>query len=139
MAKETILIIEDDSDIVELVRYNLERERYEVRDAVTGEEGLDLAVSLKPSLILLDLGLPGIQGLEVCRVLRQRMDTKTIPVIMLTARDDDADIVRGWTTGVDFYLTKPFELDELLLVVRRALEATDTGNSDDASTDKPAP
>ena len=88
MIEKKILIIEDDSDITELLRYNLERERFAVSIAGSGELGLDLAESIRPSLILLDLGLPGIQGLEVCKMLKGSKSTDWIPIVMLTARSE---------------------------------------------------
>jgi DNA-binding response OmpR family regulator len=134
MAIETILIIEDDPDIIELARYNLERERFKVLDAETGEKGLNLAISLQPSLILLDLGLPGIQGLDVCRVLRQRNSTKAIPIIMLTARGEESDVVVGLEMGADDYIPKPFKIRELVARVRAVLRRSQSrskGASDD--------
>ncbi len=114
MANATILLVEDDPDIVELVRYNLEREGFVVLDAGDGESGLEVAASGSPDLILLDLMLPGIGGLEVCRRLKQQESTRTIPIIMLTAKGEESDIVLGLGLGADDYVTKPFSPRQLI-------------------------
>ncbi len=121
MTNRSILIIEDDPDIAELVRYNLERERFRVRVAVSGEMGLDLVRSEPPDLIILDLGLPGVQGLEVCRCLKLRPEHARLPVIILTARGEESDVVLGLELGADDYLVKPFKVRELLARVRAVL------------------
>ncbi|NTV04144.1 response regulator transcription factor [bacterium] len=108
MAKDTILIVEDEEDIQELVRYTLEREGHVVVAAETGEKGLAAVRGARPALILLDLMLPGLDGREVCRRLKQDEATRSIPVIMLTARGEEADIVAGLELGADDYITKPF-------------------------------
>jgi DNA-binding response OmpR family regulator len=138
MAKK-VLVVDDEPPTVTAVELALQSEGIEVCTAADGAECLQAVATESPDLVILDVAMPVMDGFQALRVLRENAATKHLPVIMLTARDDDADIVRGWTTGVDFYLTKPFELDELLLVVRRALEATDTNSSDDASTDEPSP
>jgi DNA-binding response OmpR family regulator len=122
--KGTVLIIEDDPDIVELVRYNLEQENYSVVVAETGEKGLDLAWSDPPQLVLLDLGLPGIQGLEVCRVLKGSPRTQEVPVVMLTAKGEEDDVVAGLEIGADDYVRKPFRVRELVARVRAILRRT---------------
>jgi DNA-binding response OmpR family regulator len=121
MTNPSILIIEDDSDIAELLRYNLERERYRVRVAVSGEAGLDLVRSERPDLIILDLGLPGVQGLEVCRYLKLQPEYAKLPVIMLTAKGEESDVVLGLELGADDYLVKPFKVRELVARVRAVL------------------
>src|ERR1035438_8251886 len=108
MPKESLLLIEDDPDIVEVVQYNLEREGFRVHSARDGERGLQEANANHPSLILLDLMLPGMEGLEVCRALRQNRATKRIPLVMLTAKGEETDIVLGLEMGADDYVTKPF-------------------------------
>jgi DNA-binding response OmpR family regulator len=124
MDKKTILIIEDDPDIQELLKYNLERDGFEVLLTDTGEKGLQDAESLKPSLILLDLMLPGRPGLDVCRDLRDHEATRHIPLIMVTAKGEESDIVLGLELGADDYVTKPFSVRELVArihsVMRRA-------------------
>ena len=121
MSKETILIVEDEADLAEVVAYNLEREGYSVLKARTGEEGLKTAGSRLPALILLDLMLPGIGGLDVCRLLKSDDKTRNIPVIMMTARAEDADVVAGLELGADDYVTKPFSPRVLVARVRATL------------------
>lgn len=108
MQKEKILVVDDEEDILELVRYNLTREGYVVLCASTGEDGLNRAKSKLPDLIILDLMLPGIDGLDVARNLKNDNNTKNIPVIMLTAKGEEADIVTGLELGADDYISKPF-------------------------------
>jgi DNA-binding response OmpR family regulator len=121
MVGQGILIIEDDPDITELLIYNLERERFKVWTAPSGEHGLALAQGHRPSLILLDLGLPGIQGLDVCRLLKQDAKTLSIPIVMLTARGEESDVVVGLEIGADDYITKPFNVRELVARVKAVL------------------
>jgi len=108
MPKERILIVEDEEDILELVRYNLARENYQITCATTGENALKIAESELPALIVLDLMLPGIDGLEVARKLKNNSRTRNIAIIMLTAKGEEADIVTGLELGADDYVTKPF-------------------------------
>ena len=108
MQKEKILVVDDEEDILELVRYNLTREGYNVLCASTGEECLNNAKSKLPDLIILDLMLPGIDGLDVARSLKNDNNTKNIPIIMLTAKGEEADIVTGLELGADDYISKPF-------------------------------
>lgn len=108
-----VLFIEDDVQIQELVRCNLENEGFTVLAASDGQQGLDLARREKPDLIILDLTLPVIDGYDVCKILRAQKDTLTIPIIMLSARDDVADKVIGLELGADDYITKPFSPREL--------------------------
>jgi len=114
------LIIEDDPDIAETVRYNLASEGFATRVALTGEEGLSLALDRKntPSLIILDLMLPGMNGMDLCRRLRSEEHTRRIPVIMLTAKASESDRVGGLDVGADDYIAKPFSVRELLARVR---------------------
>lgn len=121
MAKEKILVIEDEEDIQELLAYNLSREGYQVLPAVNGEEGLRLAKNKLPDLILLDLMLPGMDGLEICRQLKKEPKTQSIPVLMLTAKSGEADIVTGLEMGADDYLPKPFSPRVLLARIRTVL------------------
>ena len=119
-----ILVIEDDPDIVELLRYNLERESYRVSSAVTGSEGLAELRRERPDLVILDLMLPETSGFEVCRRLRRDAETENLPVIMLTARSEEADVIAGIELGADDYIKKPFSPRELVArvgaVLRRA-------------------
>lgn len=121
MSEENILIVEDEKDIQELVRYNLSKEGYRVTCADSGEEGLKTALSLHPDLVILDLMLPGMDGLEVCRRMKKDAATAHIPIIMLTARGDESDIVAGLEMGADDYVTKPFSLKVLVTRIRAVL------------------
>jgi two-component system phosphate regulon response regulator PhoB len=121
MAHETVLIVEDEKDIAELVAYNLKREGFRTRIAESGEKCLAMATASPPSLILLDLMLPGVDGREVCRRLKAGEATRTIPVIMLTARGEDTDVVAGLELGADDYVTKPFSPKVLVARVRSVL------------------
>ncbi len=131
-----VLAVEDDKDILELITYNLEREGYEVTGAATGEGGIDAARSEKPDLILLDLMLPGIDGLEVCRRLKADPDTAHIPVIMVTAKGEDADVVTGFEHGADDYVTKPFSPRVLIARIRAAQKRCGRGRVTRNSTVK---
>lgn len=124
MAKGRILIIDDEEDLIELVRYNLEREGFQVKGATDGESGLDLASKETPDLVIVDLMLPGIDGLEVCRALRSGSRTSSIPVIMLTAKSAEADRIVGLELGADDYVTKPFSPRELAARVKAVLRRT---------------
>ncbi|RJQ40381.1 MAG: DNA-binding response regulator [Dehalococcoidia bacterium] len=108
---DKILIVEDDRNLLDTLKYNLRREGYEVVAAADGAEALDVARRAKPGLIILDLMLPGISGLEVCRILRKEM---TVPILMLTAKAEETDKIVGLEIGADDYMTKPFSLRELL-------------------------
>jgi two-component system phosphate regulon response regulator PhoB len=121
VALTSILAVDDEEDILELLRYNLSREGYRVRAAASGEEAVRLALSLLPDLILLDLLLPGMDGLEVCRRLKADARTRSIPLIMLTAKGEEADIVAGLELGADDYVTKPFSPRVLLARIRTVL------------------
>ncbi len=121
MAKERILVVDDEEDILELIRFNLVKDGYQVLAVPTGEEALDQAKRGAPDLILLDLMLPGLDGLDVCRRLKGSSDTSGIPIIMLTAKTEDADIVTGLELGADDYITKPFSPRVLLARLRAVL------------------
>ena len=116
-----ILIVDDEKDIVDLVAYNLEKEGHEVLKAYDGERAIQSIRSKGPDLVILDLMLPGIQGLEVCKRLRQDPSTAVIPIIMLTAKGDEIDKVLGLEVGADDYITKPFSLKELMARVKAPL------------------
>ncbi|HOK55632.1 MAG TPA: response regulator, partial [Armatimonadota bacterium] len=118
-----ILIVEDELPLLQTISYNLEQEGYQVIQAQDGLSGLDAARTSKPDLILLDIMLPGIDGLEVCRLLRKDMD---IPIIILTAKSREIDKVVGLEVGADDYVTKPFGMLELLARVRAALRRART-------------
>ena len=116
-----VLIVEDEPDILELVSYNLEQAGFEVIAAESGEEGLRLAEEKLPSLVALDLMLPGLDGLEVCRLLKQKARTRDIPVLMLTARAEEVDRIVGLELGADDYVVKPFSPRELVLRIKAIL------------------
>ena len=121
MAKESILVVEDEDDIRELLRYNLAKEGYQVTGSASGEEALKAVRVAMPDLMLLDLMLPGLDGLEVCRSLKQDPQTRNLPIVMLTAKGEEADIVAGLELGADDYVTKPFSLRVLLARLRAVL------------------
>jgi phosphate regulon transcriptional regulator PhoB len=116
-----ILIIDDEPDLVELVSYNLKKEGFRVLSAPDSEEALLTIKNTDVQLIILDLMLPGIQGLELCRIIRQNRKTEHIPIIMLTAKGDETDKIRGLETGADDYITKPFSPRELIARVNAVL------------------
>ena len=121
MNKGTILVIDDEPDLVELVQFNLKKDGYEVIVANDGQSGVDIALKHVPNLIVLDLMMPGIDGLEVCRQLRADSRTRGIPMIMLTAKAEEADRIVGLELGADDYVTKPFSPRELVARVRALL------------------
>jgi two-component system phosphate regulon response regulator PhoB len=113
-----VLAVEDDKDILELITFNLEKEGYEVTGVTSGEDGVDAARTEKPDLVLLDLMLPGMDGLEVCRRLKGDPNTSHVPVIMVTAKGEETDIVTGLELGADDYVTKPFSPKVLIARIR---------------------
>ena len=123
----TILLVEDEQDLLELLSYNLSREGFQVETAMTGEAGLKKAreIGKQLDLVLLDLMLPGIDGLEVCRTLKGRDHTNEIPIIMLTAKGEESDIVRGLEYGADDYITKPFSPRVLMARIGAVLRRRD--------------
>src|SRR5215470_12860413 len=140
----TILIVEDERDLTTLLRYNLEKEGYRVIEAHDGEEGLLVLNEERPDLVLLDWMLPQVSGIEVCRRIRTRPDTANLPIIMLTARGEESDRIRGLDTGADDYLHKPFSLAELLARIRAVMRrirpalASETIQFGDISIDRAA-
>jgi len=134
MAKERILVVDDEEDILELVNYNLTREGYEVLCAKSGEEAINMARKELPDLMVLDLMLPGMDGLEVTKALKSVNQTKTIPIVMLTAKGEEPDIVTGLELGADDYITKPFSPRILVARVRAVLRRQSSeSKEDDAS------
>jgi len=121
MVKESILIVDDEEDVLELVRYNLDKNGYNTETATTGEEALAKARAKLPDLVILDLMLPGIDGLGVCKKLKSDAKTEHIPIIMLTAKGEEIDIVTGLELGADDYVTKPFSPKVLVARVRKIL------------------
>ena len=118
---QKILVVEDEPDIRKLVNYNLVQERYKVLEAEDGEQALKIVQRDKPNLVILDLMLPGLSGLEVCKLLRERSETAKLPILMLTAKAGEADRVLGLEMGADDYLAKPFSPRELVARVRAIL------------------
>ncbi len=127
-----ILVVDDESTLVAALRYTLEREGFEVVTADRGDRGLSLAVERHPDLVILDVMLPGIDGFEVCRLLRRR---SSVPILMLTAKTDEVDKVVGLELGADDYLTKPFSMRELLARVRAMFRRSEMALSPDGSPD----
>ena len=134
MAQPKILIVDDEKNIVEAIRYNLEREGFRTLTAADGKRALELAQRELPDLITLDVMLPEHDGWEVCRRLRQDSRTKRIPVIMLTVKNDEADKIVGLELGADDYLTKPFSPKELLARIKAILRRTKEPAADDLVT-----
>ena len=126
MPKRQILIIDDEKDIVKLLQYNLEKEGYAISSALTGEQGLAAAKTKKPDLVILDLMLPGIDGLEVCRLLKSDRSTKQVPVLMLTAKGTEIDQVVGLEMGASDYVAKPFSVKVLLARVKNIFRGQDS-------------
>lgn len=119
--KPVVLIVEDETALVELLRYNLERHDFEVVSTSNGEEALTILEERPVDLLLLDWMLPGLSGIEVCRQLRRKPETRKLPIIMITARGEGADRIRGLDTGADDYVTKPFAPEELAARIRAVL------------------
>ncbi|MFW5684392.1 MAG: response regulator [Spirochaetota bacterium] len=130
MAAERILVVDDERDILELIRFNLERAGFDVFTVDTGEAALAQAARVSPALVVLDLMLPGLDGIEVCRRLKSNEATGTVPVLMLTARTEDSDIVTGLEAGADDYVTKPFSPKVLVARVKAILRRREANSSD---------
>jgi len=131
--KNKILIIEDEPDIQELLSFNLDNNGYKVYTASNGEKGLEVARKEHPDLILLDLMLPGIHGLDVCRIIKSDQDTSDISIIMLTALGQEEDIIKGLETGAEDYVTKPFSLQVLEARIKTVLRRV-PGNVENTKT-----
>jgi two-component system alkaline phosphatase synthesis response regulator PhoP len=134
MAKPCVLVVDDEEDILELVRYNLAKEGHRVRCVATGEEALEAARADVPDLVILDLMLPGLDGLEVCRALKRDPETAHIPILMLTAKGEEADVVAGLEMGADDYVTKPFSPRVLLARVKAVLRRSTARTPEDNAT-----
>ncbi|MFO7905709.1 MAG: response regulator [Planctomycetota bacterium] len=135
MVRQRILFVEDEKDIQELVRCNLAKEGYAIRCVASGEEALEAVRSSVPDLIILDLMLPGISGLDVCRSIKGDPETGQVPIVMLTAKGEEADVVSGLEVGADDYVPKPFSPRVLLARIRAVLRRT--AFDEPASTEKP--
>ena len=121
MTKPRVLVVEDEEDILEVIQYNLQQEGYEVSCCMDGLQGLEQARTLKPDLVLLDIMLPGMDGVEICRNLKERESTRRIPIIMVTAKGEEIDVVLGLGVGADDYIPKPFKVRELVARVKAML------------------
>lgn len=126
-----ILVVEDEDALSTLLQYNLEKEGYQVSVAGDGEEALMLAEESTPDLVLVDWMLPKLSGIEVCRRLRNRSETRNVPIIMLTARGEEADRIRGLDTGADDYVVKPFSMTELFARIRAVMRRIRPGLTED--------
>ncbi len=126
LAKPLVLVVEDEAALATMLRYNLEKQGFRVDEAADGQEALTRIAEARPDLVLLDWMLPVMSGIEVCRQIRRRHDTRDLPVIMVTARTEDQDAVRGLNTGADDYITKPFSMDALLARMRALLRRSNT-------------
>ena len=121
LAKPMVLVVEDEAALATMLRYNLEKQGFRVEEAADGQEALTRIAENQPDLVLLDWMLPALSGIEVCRQIRRRSSTRDLPVIMVTARTEDQDAVRGLNTGADDYITKPFNMEALLARIRALL------------------
>jgi two-component system phosphate regulon response regulator PhoB len=124
--KPLVLVVEDEAALATMLRYNLEKQGFRVEEATDGQEALTRIAEAQPDLVLLDWMLPQMSGLEVCRQIRRRSATRDLPVIMVTARTDDQDAVRGLNTGADDYIAKPFSMDALLARIRALLRRSNS-------------
>src|SRR5258708_9762295 len=127
----TILVVDDQENIIEFIKLGLKYEGFQVEAAADGPQGLAAAQRINPSLIILDIMLPGLDGLEVCQRLRDNPTTRDIPILMLTAKDDVHDRIAGLTIGADDYLTKPFSFEELVARMRAILRRQQRGRGEE--------
>ena len=129
MAEQVVLVVEDEENLLKAIKYNLEKDGYKVQSAMDGEQGLELARRLEPSMIILDIMLPKLDGIEVCRILRRESN---VPILMLTAKSEEIDRVVGLELGADDYVTKPFSMRELLARTKAILRRYSLSASDNA-------
>ena len=134
MSQFKIVVVEDEPDILDLVTYNLKREGYEVESTEDGAKALHLITKSSPDLVILDLMLPGVDGLEICRRMKENPTIKDIPIIMMTAKSEESDIVLGLGLGADDYVAKPFRPKELIARVKAVLRRSDKQSADNATT-----
>ena len=125
-----ILVVDDEDHIVELIKFNLESNGYDVISAFNGEEAIEKAIDEKPDLIILDLMLPKVTGVEVCKRVKENPETSSISIIMLTAKSDESDKIVGLETGADDYITKPFSVKELMARVKAVLRRNSNRKTD---------
>jgi two-component system phosphate regulon response regulator PhoB len=130
--KEKILVVDDEKDILELIDYNLTKNGYHVKTAISGEEALELIKESDFDLLILDLMLPGIDGLDLCKIIKADRNKANLPVIMVTAKSEEADRVAGLEIGADHYVTKPFSPRELLAIVKATLRRKPSKNEEEA-------
>lgn len=128
--KETILVVDDEEDIVELIRHNLAKEGYSVLTALTGEQAISISKQSLPDLIVLDLMLPGIDGLQVTKNLKKNRTTQEIPIVMLTAKSEESDVITGLEAGANDYISKPFSPRELAARIRAVLRTRNKNSAD---------
>ncbi len=131
MAEYKILVVEDEADIIDLITYNLKQEGYKIISTSSGETALDIVKADNPDLILLDIMLPGLNGIDVCREIKSDTETSHIPIIMLTARNEDIDIITGLEVGADDYITKPFSPRVLIARIRAMFRRQKVAVEDD--------
>ena len=129
MSEQVVLVVEDEENLLKAIKYNLEKDGYKVQPAMDGEQGLELARRLEPSMIILDIMLPKLDGIEVCRILRRESN---VPILMLTAKSEEIDRVVGLELGADDYVTKPFSMRELLARTKAILRRYSLSASDNA-------
>jgi len=133
MTKQSIVIVEDEEDIQELIAYNLNKNGYETEVFSSGEDALSAIKDISPNLVLLDLMLPGLDGLKVCKHLKEDRETEDLPIIMITARGEEEDIVKGFEYGADDYVTKPFSTKVLLSRIKAVLKRQNHDTYDENS------
>src|SRR5271166_5226162 len=126
LAKPLVLVVEDEAALATMLRYNLEKQGFRVEEAADGQEALTRISETPPDLVLLDWMLPMMSGIEVCRQIRRRAQTRDLPLIMVTARTEDHNAVRALNTGADDYITKPFTMDALLARIRALLRRSNS-------------
>ena len=129
MSEQAVLVIEDEENLLKAIKYNLEQDGYKVQSAMDGEQGLDMARQMGPSMIILDIMLPKMDGIEVCRILRRESN---VPILMLTAKSEEIDRVVGLELGADDYVTKPFSMRELMARTKAVLRRYSPSASDTA-------
>lgn len=127
MSKQTILVVDDEQDLLDLIEYNLKKEGFGVLTSDSGEKGIDLARNLRPDLILLDIMMPGMDGTEVCRIIKSDAELKNIPVVFLTARGDEQSEIKGLDLGADDYLFKPISTSKLISRIKAILRRSQPG------------
>ena len=134
MVKENILVVDDEEDILSLVEYNLDKNDFSATCVATGEDALRVSKTMAPDLVILDLMLPSVDGLEVCKVMKRDPSTKHIPIIMLTAKGEESDVVKGLELGADDYVTKPFSPNILIARVKAVLRRNRMEIVDESAT-----